>query len=161
MSCQRFWEPLREPHLNELEAVLSSLDRRYAADWYERLWWSQWPTATVVWLLGGGAALSLVLVLPWWEAVAPYVTWKLISQLAPPLLFKRRPYEPLWASGSVALASEETTALKCFMESNEGNRRLLYGRSMPATGLDVWRLRERAVLRQELISVLKAVGTKQ
>jgi hypothetical protein len=157
MMCRhRFKAGLTDNGLAPIEEVRASLDQRFAPDWYELLWWSQWPTAMLVWLLAFGGTAVAAFGWALWEALIPLAVWLLAARVIPPTLLDRAPYEPVWARRDVLLHEAEQASLATLLKTSAANR-LLCGR-IPRNGKEAWMLRERAVLRQKLRALIGRDG---
>lgn len=146
---ERCSERLLDERLSAIEKVRASLDARFAADWFESMWWSEWPTVAVVWLMAFAGMATVKLGWSPLESLIPLCLWVLAARVVPSTLLDRFPRQPVWARSVVALRDDELTVLRGLEQLSGGLNRLTMG-AVPRNGKELWMLRERAILRQHL-----------
>lgn len=157
MFLNRHRAPLADEGLVAIEEVRASLDNRFEADWYEAMWCSEWPTVVVVWLLAFGGMATVLLGWTPFEALVPLCVWFLAARVIPTTILDRDPGRPVWARDVVPLCEQEVRALVALEKLPGGLPRLMCG-VLPRNGKELWQLRERALLRQNLQEMMRREG---
>ncbi len=143
-----------------LNAVEASLRTRFGEDWFEAMWRTRTAGLSKLLMVLWGCWGVLLGGWTWWEAMTPMTAWWLGLRGIPEQLLGRKAGAPCWAMERVELNADERRWIGEFLGGKSGvSKAWADGKRMPATGKDVWLIREQLELRRELRDSVSKMGS--